>query len=83
MKKYILGDATNQVFEYNLSTAYDLSTATYSGIAFSTGGQESAPVGMFVTPDSSGMYLIGETHNTIFQYSLIAAYAGTARISIG
>jgi len=36
-KMYVVGQTTDKIFEYNLSTAYDISTVSYSGANIATG----------------------------------------------
>ena len=73
-KMYILGDTNNSIFQYTLSTAYDLSTASYDSVSFSVGTQEGTPKSLVFKPDGTKMYIYGTTARTIFQYSLSTAY---------
>ena len=72
-KMYVVGDAGNDVNEYNLSTAWDISTATYSQI-FSVGSQDSQPTGIFFKTDGTKMYLVGETNDSAYEYDLSTAW---------
>ena len=73
-KMYILGYSQNAVFQYSLSTAFDLSTASYDSVSFSVSSQETNVTGMIFKPDGTKMYVIGQTSDTIFQYSLSTAF---------
>jgi sugar lactone lactonase YvrE len=66
---YIVGDQANRVYEYDLSTAWDISTATYNSISFGVGTQETSPNGVFFKSDGSKMYVVGSGTDTIYQYS--------------
>ena len=69
-KMWIAGFGTNSVYEYALSTAWDVSSAAYSSISFSVAGQvNSSTSALFFKPDGSKMYVDGTTNDTIFQYS--------------
>jgi DNA-binding beta-propeller fold protein YncE len=68
-KMYIVGDQANRVYEYDLSTAWDISTATYNSISFGVGTQETSPNGVFFKSDGSKMYVVGSGTDTIYQYS--------------
>jgi DNA-binding beta-propeller fold protein YncE len=68
-KVFIIGRANDSVHQYNLSTAWDVSTASYASISFSVAGQETNPRGLFFKSDGSKMYVVGITTDTIFQYS--------------
>ena len=59
-KMYILGDADNDVNEYNLTTAFDMSTASYVQV-FSVNPQEIYVNGMSFNNDGTKMYIIGYT----------------------
>ena len=73
-KMYIVGDATNSVHQYSLSTAFDLSTASYDSVSFSVGAQDSTPQGLFFKPDGTKMYVVGSSSFDVYQYSLSTAF---------
>lgn len=68
-RMYIGGDtAPHTIFQYNLSSAYDVSTAVYSGVSLNVNDHVvSAVQGMFFKPDGTKMYLADEA-NAIYQY---------------
>lgn len=72
-KMYVIGLSTDKVFQYSLSTAYDLSTATYDSVEFSVSGQETTPQDLYFSPDGTKMYIVGFT-DKVFQYTLSTAY---------
>ena len=51
-KMYVAGDAGNDINEYNLSTPWTVSSASYSQ-NFSVASQESAPNGVFFKTDGT------------------------------
>ena len=69
-KLYILGDQNNTIYQFSLSTAWDVTTASYDSKTFSVGTQEGAPTGMFFKPDGTKVYVLGTNNRKIFQYSL-------------
>jgi sugar lactone lactonase YvrE len=71
---YIVGSATNRVYQYTLSTAWDVATASYASKSFSVSGQENNPSGLFFKPDGTAMYVVGSTADTVFQYTLSTAW---------
>ena len=73
-KFYVTGNTSDSVFEYDLSTAYDISTASYNSVSFSVSGQESNVRGVFFKPDGTKFYIIGNGSNTIYQYALSTAW---------
>ena len=72
-KMYVLGGSGGDVNEYNLSTAWDISTASYLQ-NFSVSGQESNPEGMFFKPDGTIMYITGGSGQEVNEYSLSTAW---------
>lgn len=72
-KMYVLGDAGNDVNEYSLATAWDVSTASYVQ-SFSVSTQEGSPRGLAFKPDGTEMYVTGISSDNINQYSLSTAW---------
>lgn len=69
-KMFVLGNSGNDVTEYDLSTAWDISTATAS-TTFSVGGQDTNPRGLFIDAKGGNMYVAGTTSlATVYQYSM-------------
>jgi hypothetical protein len=73
-KMYMVGNSNDSVYEYTLSTAYDVSTASYNSASLSVTSQETVPVGLFFKPDGTKMYINGLVNDAIFQYSLSTAW---------
>jgi DNA-binding beta-propeller fold protein YncE len=71
---YILGSSNDSVYQYSLSTAWDVSTASYSSKFFDVGNQETLPYGLFFKPDGTKMYVVGRGADTVFQYDLSTAW---------
>jgi DNA-binding beta-propeller fold protein YncE len=69
-KMYILGFSNDTVFQYTLSTPFDLSTASYDNVSFSVAGQETQPFDIAFNNDGSKMYMVGLTYDSVFQYTL-------------
>jgi sugar lactone lactonase YvrE len=69
LKMYVIGTTGDDVNEYNLSTAWVVSSAVYSTV-FSVAGQDTAPQGLFFRADGAKMYLLGATNDAVFQYTL-------------
>jgi len=64
----LLQGISNNVFQYSLSTAWDVSTASYTSQSFDFSNEESLPVDFFLRPDSLDLYMVGQTNDTIYQY---------------
>ena len=72
-KMFICGSAGDEVNEYALSTAWDVSTASYTTV-FSVSAQDTAPEDITFKPDGTKMYMVGRTGDAVYQYSLSTAY---------
>lgn len=70
-KMYVLGSYNNQVHEYSLSTAWNISTATFV-YSKSVGTELSSPHGFCFSSDGTKMYITGGT--IIYQYTLSSAW---------
>lgn len=71
---FILGDTNNSVFQYTLSSAFNISTASYASKSFSVASQDPTPTGLWFKTDGTVMYVIGNTNDTVFQYTLGTAW---------
>jgi sugar lactone lactonase YvrE len=69
-KMYIVGNTSDNVHQYTLSTPWDLSTASYDSVSFSVAGQETSPQGMEFKPDGTKMYIAGNVADAVLQYTL-------------
>jgi len=73
LKMYVVGAIGDDVNEYNLSTAWDVSTASFVQ-RFYVGPQESIPYGVFFKPDGLKMYVVGENGDEVNEYNLSTAW---------
>lgn len=73
-KMYLAGRVSGAVYQYNLSIAWDLSTATYASKSFSVSTQDSIPEGLAFSSDGTKMYMVGSSSDTAYQYTLGTAW---------
>ena len=73
LKMYAVGDIGDAVYEYDLSTAWDISTASYLQ-NFSVFTQETSPTGLSFKPDGTKMYVVGQTSAGVSEYDLSTAW---------
>ncbi len=73
-KMYVVGVGADAVYQYSLSTAWDLSTASYDSVSFSVTAQENNPTDLFFKTDGTKMYVVGTTGDMVSQYSLSTAW---------
>jgi hypothetical protein len=69
LRMYVIGSTGDDVNEYNLSTAWIVSSAVYSTV-FSVSSQDATPQGLYFRADGTKMYVLGATNDTVFQYTL-------------
>lgn len=68
-KMFIVGATGDAVYEYNLSTAWDISTRSFVQ-SFSVSGQDATPQSLFFKPDGTSMYVIGSSTDSVYAYNL-------------
>lgn len=73
-KMFVTGPTGDDVNEYNLSTAWDITTATYSQ-KFAVGGDgATAPQGMQFKPDGTKFFIACSNTDRIYEYNLSTAW---------
>ena len=73
-KMYVCGSVTDTIYQYTLTTAWDVSTASYDSVSFSVSSQDTTPTEVTFGDSGTKMYVLGATNDKIFQYSLTTAY---------
>ncbi len=83
-KLFVMWLATDTVYQYSLSTAYDLSTLTYDSVSFNVNSQEATPGTIDFNLNGTKMY-VAWTNKVVYQYNLstwfdlsTAAYSWTS-----
>jgi DNA-binding beta-propeller fold protein YncE len=72
---YVLNDAGEQrIHRWNLSTAYDISTAVYDSIVLNVTSQDATPEGLEFNNNGTKLYVVGKTNERVYQYTLSTAY---------
>lgn len=73
-RMYVTGSSTDKVYEFDLSTAWDVSTATFSRSSPALTAQDGAPYNPFFKTDGTLMYIVGASTTRVFQYTLTTAW---------
>ena len=73
-KMYILQDSPGVIYQYNLSTAFNVSTATYNNVSFSFASQEAIAMGVVFNTDGTKMYMVGNSTDSVYQYTLSTGF---------
>jgi sugar lactone lactonase YvrE len=70
---YVLGgDTIPKIYQYTLTTEFDISTASYSGISFTITDQETKPRGFCFGDNGTKLYVAGWQGDDINQYTATA-----------
>ena len=70
---FVVGDDGNDINEYLLTTAYDLSTASFVD-SHSVATEESDPRALEFDDDGDRVYIVGKTGNDVMEYPLVTGY---------
>lgn len=75
LKMYGLGRSAKEINGYDLSIAYDISTAVHDPLdVLSISTKDSTPIGLTFKTDGTGFYFLGNQNDKIYQYSLSVAW---------
>ncbi len=72
-KMIVVGDAGETIEEYNLSTAFDVSTASHDS-SLDVSGEEQTPAAIEFSPDGKKMFVLGYTGDDVNQYTLSTGF---------
>lgn len=82
-KMYITGSSNDNVYEYELTTGFDVSTASHTGTAFDVSSEMGNPIGVDFNNDGTKMFLVGYSNNRIYEYDLSTGFdLSTASFSV-
>tara|TARA_Y100000817_G_scaffold245611_1_gene197590 strand:- start:414 stop:1847 length:1434 start_codon:yes stop_codon:yes gene_type:complete len=70
---FIMGDDGDDVGEYALGTAYDVSTATFTD-AFSFNAEDTSPIGFGFNTLGTKIYILGSVGSDVMEYPLVTGF---------
>ena len=75
-KMFVVGNDGDSIYEYTLTTPFDVSTASHAGNdeRFSVTTQDRNPTGMAFSNDGAKMFVVGNAGNDINEYTLSSVY---------
>jgi hypothetical protein len=73
-KMYVAGNTGDDVGQYSLSTAWDVSTASFDSVTLSVSSEDTTPNGLAFSSDGTKLYITGNANNRVFQYDLSTAW---------
>ena len=71
---YAVDQTSDRVYQYTMTTAYDITTASSASKNLLVSGQDTVPTGLWFKPDGTEMYLTGDSSDDIHQYTLSTAW---------
>jgi len=72
-KLYIAGAGNDNIYEYSVSTAWDISTANYTD-SLDISGQDTGPTGIAWNDNGSKLYMSGGAGDSLYEYSVSTAW---------
>jgi len=78
----ILGLTNTSIYQYAMSTPWDLSTASLDGSGTNVSGADATPTGFDFSLDGGTLYLIGQTNDTVKKYTLTTAWDVSAGLTL-
>lgn len=85
-KLYVVGNVLDTIIRYDLSTAWDLSTASRTTIRTMTQfgyGAETSPLAVFIDSTGTKLYFGGQTTDKVYQFTLSTAWDITTASYVG
>ena len=73
-KLYIAGKGTDAVYQYSLSTAFDITTASYDSVSQSISQVSTFPWNLSFSSDGTKFFIMDEGNDTIYGYTLTTAW---------
>ena len=74
-KFFIVGDQNDTIFEYTVSTGFDLSsTVAYSGNSFSIASEEIFPQTIAFNNDGTKFFITGAQNDTVYEYTVSTGF---------
>jgi sugar lactone lactonase YvrE len=72
-KMFVVGKTNDAVYEYALSTGFDVSTASFTD-SFSISSQETSPQGIAFNAEGTAMFIVGQTGDDVNEYTLATGF---------
>jgi len=74
LKMYVLGNTANTVYQYTLSTAWDVSTASYDNNSFEYETFLTGASGFEFKSDGTKLYIVSSTTDMLMEFNLSTAW---------
>ena len=77
-KMYIVSNTQSRIYEWDLGTAYDVSTAEGTPTSILISANAPSPLGAVFSSDGTKMYVLSYTNNGVYQYTLSTPWVVTS-----
>lgn len=64
----VTGNTTNTVYQYSLSTAWDISTASYDSVTLDVSTQDSLPLSVMISHMNDKVFILGVDSDAVYEY---------------
>ena len=71
---YITGNNTDRIYQYHCSTPWDIRTAYCSPYSYSVTNQDGIPLGLYIKPDGTKLYVVGQVTDQVYEYDFIVPW---------
>lgn len=82
-KMFMLGLTNDRIYEYNLTTPYDISTSIYTGRSYYIRDFDNYPNGFYYIESNGRLYLVGTTNDTIYEFNMTIPYNASSLVYTG
>jgi len=72
-KMFVVGATGDDINEYTLTTAFDVSTASFVD-SFSVATEDTSPTGVAFSSDGTKMFVVGFAGDAVYEYTLTTAF---------
>jgi len=72
-KMFVCGSTNDSVFEYYLTSGFDISTASFVD-SISVSSEEASPLDIAFNNDGTKMFIAGATGDAVYEYSLLTGF---------
>ena len=73
-KMYIVDYLGDFIYQYSLSTGFDVSTASYDSVSIDVSSEDLLPAAIQLSSDGTKLYMVGSYTDSVHQYSLSTAF---------
>jgi hypothetical protein len=70
LNMYMVGTLSDTIYQYSLTTPWQIETASYSGKNLVVSGQDNFPTAIRFKSDGSKLFMIGQQNDTLYEYTL-------------